>query len=165
MEFTVVAPQEITEADVSAWLALQAASGRTSPFLSPYWVQACAAAPGPDQACARVVRLCDGGETVGFFPVRVRGGTAGPVGAPMCDYQAVVGAPDLAFDPQRLLNALRVGRLDFSNLLVDQRAFAPGVRGLAQSRVIAGRRGPTSCRTPPKSSASWSGSRGRLCSR
>jgi CelD/BcsL family acetyltransferase involved in cellulose biosynthesis len=39
MEFTVVRPEQMTAADVSAWLALQAATGRTSPFLSPYWVQ------------------------------------------------------------------------------------------------------------------------------
>jgi len=136
MEFTVVAPETMTAADVSAWLALQAASGRTSPFLSPFWVQACAAVAGPDQACARVARLHEGGETVGFFPVRVRGGTAGPVGAPMCDYQGVVGAPDLDVDPRRLLAALRVGRLDFPSLLADQRAFAGGVRGVAQSQVI-----------------------------
>jgi len=126
----------MTAADVSAWLALQAASGRTSPFLSPFWVQACAAVAGPDQAGARVVILSQDGEAVGFFPVRVRGATAGPVGAPMCDYQGVVGAPDLDFDPRRLLAALRAGRLDFSSLLADQGAFTRGVRGAAQSQVI-----------------------------
>jgi CelD/BcsL family acetyltransferase involved in cellulose biosynthesis len=136
MEFTVVAPEVMTATDESAWLALQAASGRTSPFLSPFWVQACAAVAGPDQACARIVRLHEGGETVGFFPVRVRGGTAGPVGAPMCDYQGVIGAPDLDVDVRRLLGALRVGRLDFSSLLADQTAFGRGVRGVAQSQVI-----------------------------
>jgi CelD/BcsL family acetyltransferase involved in cellulose biosynthesis len=136
MEFTVVAPELMTAADVAAWLALQAASGRTSPFLSPFWVQACAAVAGPDQACARVVRLSQDGQTVGFFPVRVRGGTAGPVGAPMCDYQGVVGAPDLDVDQHRLLGALRVGRLDFSSLLADQVSFARGMRGPAQSQVI-----------------------------
>jgi CelD/BcsL family acetyltransferase involved in cellulose biosynthesis len=136
MEVTVVAPEGLTAADVSAWLALQAAHARTSPFLSPFWVQACAAVAGPDQAGARIVRLHEGGEPVGFLPVRVRAGTAGPVGAPMCDYQGVVGAPDLEVDPQRLLRALRVGRLDFSSLLADQRAFAAGVRGVAPSQVI-----------------------------
>jgi CelD/BcsL family acetyltransferase involved in cellulose biosynthesis len=136
MEFTVVAPDEMTAADVSTWLALQTASERTSPFLSPFWVQACAAVASPDHACARIVRLHEGGEAVGFFPVRVRGATAGPVGAPMCDYQGVVGAPDLTFDPRRLLCALRVGRLDFTSLLADQGAFARGVRGVAQSQVI-----------------------------
>jgi CelD/BcsL family acetyltransferase involved in cellulose biosynthesis len=136
MEFTVVAPQEMTAADVSAWLGLQAASARTSPFLSPYWVQACAAVAGPDQACARVVILRDGGEAVGFFPVRLRGGTAGPVGAPMCDYQAVVGAPSLDIDLRRLLAALRVGRLDFASLLADQAAFGRGMRGVCASQVI-----------------------------
>jgi len=136
MEFTVVAPEVMTAADVSAWLALQAASGRTSPFLSPFWVQACAAAGGPDQACARVVILRQDGEAVGFLPVRVRGATAGPVGAPMCDYQGVVGAPELDFDPGRLLGALQVGRLDFPSLLADQRAFARGIWGVAQSQVI-----------------------------
>jgi len=136
MEFAVVAPHEMTEADVSAWLALQAASGRTSPFLSPYWVQACAGTSGPDQASARVVVLHEGGEPVGFFPVRIRGGTAGPVGAPMCDYQAIVGAPSLNVDVRRLLCALGVGRLDFPSLLADQAAFAHGMRGVASSQVI-----------------------------
>jgi len=136
MEFTVVAPEALTAADVSAWLALQAASGRTSPFLSPFWVQACARVGGPDQEGARVVILRQDGEAVGFLPVRVRGGAAGPVGAPMCDYQGVVGAPDLDVESRRLLAALRVGRLDFPSLLADQSAFARGVRGLSQSLVI-----------------------------
>jgi CelD/BcsL family acetyltransferase involved in cellulose biosynthesis len=136
MEFTVVAPDEMTVADVSAWLALQASSLRTSPFLSPFWVQACAAVAGPDQVGARIVILRQDGDAVGFFPVRVRGGAAGPVGAPMCDYQGVVGQPHLDIDPRRLLCALRVGRLDFSSLLADQSAFARGVRGVASSQVI-----------------------------
>ncbi len=136
MEFTVVAPEVMTAADVSAWLALQEVHARTTPFLSPFWVQACAAVAGPDQTCARVVILRRDGEAVGFFPVRVRGAEAGPVGAPMCDYQGVVGAPDLDIDPRRLLGALRVGRLDFSSLLADQSAFSRGVHGVAQSQVI-----------------------------
>jgi CelD/BcsL family acetyltransferase involved in cellulose biosynthesis len=82
------------------------------------------------------VILRHNGEAVGFFPVRVRGATAGPVGAPMCDYQGVVGRPDLDFCRRRLLGALKVGRLDFSSLLADQTAFARGVRGVAPSQVI-----------------------------
>jgi CelD/BcsL family acetyltransferase involved in cellulose biosynthesis len=76
------------------------------------------------------------GETIGFVPVRVAGSTAVPIGAPMCDYQGVVGRPDVVFDPRLLLRALRVGRLDFSGLLADQGALAGGMRGLAQSQVI-----------------------------
>jgi CelD/BcsL family acetyltransferase involved in cellulose biosynthesis len=136
MQFTVVAPEVMTAPDVSVWLALQASSGRISPFLSPHWVQACAAVDGPDRAGVRVVILRQDSEAVGFFPVRVRGATAGPVGAPMSDYQGIVGRPDLDVDPRRLLCALRVGRLDFTSLLADQAAFARGVRGLCQSQVI-----------------------------
>jgi CelD/BcsL family acetyltransferase involved in cellulose biosynthesis len=55
----------------------------------------------------------------------------------MCDYQGLIGAPDLIEDGRRLVEALKVDRLDFSHMLADQPAFAPYLRGRELSRGVA----------------------------
>jgi CelD/BcsL family acetyltransferase involved in cellulose biosynthesis len=39
-----------------------------------------------------------------------------PVGAPMCDYQALIAAPGVTMDPRDLLQALGVSRYDFCHM-------------------------------------------------
>ncbi len=94
----------------------------------------------------------------------------------MCDYQGLVAAPGLEFDPRALLQALGVSRLDFSHLLKSQTAFPPHMRGECESLIIdveggygrlgpgAARRTATSCRTPPRRSASSSANAARRSS-
>lgn len=137
MEIEVRPPLALSAAEVAAWAGLQAETGLTSPFLSPGWAQACAAGDGPDRHQARVAVLRRGGAPVGFFPARVSRFTARPVGAPMCDYQGVLAKPGVEVDPQALVKALGVGRLDFQNWLADQAAFRPFMRGEAESQVIS----------------------------
>jgi CelD/BcsL family acetyltransferase involved in cellulose biosynthesis len=135
-EIDLVSPLELTPEVTAAWSALQAGSRElANPFLSPYWPRTVAEIDGPDRR-ARVAVFHQGGVAKGFLACRVGHAKARPVGAPMCDYQGVVGAPDLEVDPQALLKALGVCRLDFTHLLESQQAFTPYRRGEAESLVI-----------------------------
>src|ERR1700710_2757518 len=116
-EIDLVSPLELTPEVTAAWSALQAGSRElANPFLSPYWPRTVAEIDEPARG-ARVAVVHQGGAAKGFLPCRVRQPTARPVGAPMGDYQGVVGAPDLEVDPQALLKALGVSRFDFTHLL------------------------------------------------
>ncbi len=135
-EIDLVSPLDLTPAEVSAWSALQGGSHEfANPFLSPHWPRTVAAVGGPD-ARAKVAVFRRGGVAEGFLALRVGMAKARPVGAPMCDYQGVVAAPDLEIDPRALLKALGVARLDFTHLLDSQTAFAPHVRGRGDSLII-----------------------------
>jgi CelD/BcsL family acetyltransferase involved in cellulose biosynthesis len=136
IQIETVEPTQLSSTDVAAWRALQIATGRTSPFLSPHWAQACAAVPGPDQRGARVAILRRDGEAVGFFAARAHGLTAGPVGAPMCDYQGLVARQDSRIEPCALVRALGVRRFDFDSMPFDQADFQLCHRGLSTSYVI-----------------------------
>lgn len=136
MTIDILMPGELSRDDVAAWTRLQDQSGLLSPFFSPHWVQACARAHGPDNRQARVAVLRDGADPVGFFPARISGAAAMPVGAPMCDYQGMVAEPGVAFCPRQIVKALKVGRLDFTSLLEDQVPFRPHMRGRNESHVI-----------------------------
>jgi CelD/BcsL family acetyltransferase involved in cellulose biosynthesis len=133
----VVRPSALSAADIDAWRALQAADPTLdSPFLSPDWTLAVERAQAGRRGTIQVAVLRDGDKAVGFLPARIVGQVAMPVGAPMCDYQAPVAAPGVAVEPKRLVEALRVQRLDFSHMLADQPAFAPYSRGAVTSYVL-----------------------------
>jgi len=139
VEIEVVRPGALAQEDLTRWSALQAGDPMfDAPFLSPGWALAVERA---QQGCcdadpARGVRVAvmrEGGEAKGFFPARIAGPVAMPAGAPMNDYQGLVGAPDCALDPKALIAALGVQRLDFTHMLEGQPAFAPYRRGEAVS--------------------------------
>jgi CelD/BcsL family acetyltransferase involved in cellulose biosynthesis len=137
VDYEVYRPSALSPADLARWSALQAADrALESPYLSPGWAlaveRAQAEATDADRARdVRVVVLREDGEAAGFFAARVDHATAMPAGAPMNDYQGLVARPGLMVDPQALLKALDVSRLDFTHLLCDQPWFAASVRGLA----------------------------------
>lgn len=136
MQIDVIAPSALSAADIARWSALQ--TGRCewdSPFLSPGWALACERFQ-PRDGEVRVCVLREDGRAAGFLSVRVAGAVAMPAGAPMNDYQALVAEPGLMIDPRRLVDALGVDRLDFAQMLTDQVAFAPHMRGTALSYVI-----------------------------
>ena len=118
MEIEVTPALALAAEDRDVWTRLQDETGMGSPFLSPHWTQACAAAGGPDAAHAKVAILREQGRPVGFLPARVSRFIAMPVGAPMCDYQGVVAAPGVAVSPQKIVKSLGVLRMDFSSVPV-----------------------------------------------
>ena len=137
MQIDIVAPSELTPADIAAWKQLQATDPNlATPYLGPEWVLTAAAIEGPDRRLARVAVIREGGEAAGFMAVRAGRAAALPVGAPMCDYQGLVARPGLVIDPVAIVRALGVARLDFTHMLADQAAFAPYIQGRTLSQVI-----------------------------
>lgn len=109
-------PLVMTDRDIAVWRGLLAADpALTSPYLTPDWARAVAMRRA--DACVVVWRREDG-SPAGFLPVQRAGlHAAVPMGGPVCDYQALVGAADL--DLQLAAKALRVGRIDFTAGLRD----------------------------------------------
>lgn len=141
MSIDLVPALDLGADDIAAWSRLQGDGVLSSPFLSPHWLQAAARAGGPDAARAKVAVLREGGEARAFLPARTGRITAMPVGAPLCDYQGLVAAPDARVDCRQWVRALGVQRLDFSALLLEAPGFEGCVRGQAVSHVIDLRRG------------------------
>ena len=135
MEINVVAAQALSPAQVARWSHLQAARPELgSPFLSPQWARAVAAAQGDDNV--RVAVLNEGAADVGFIPARVGRFTARPAGAPMCDYQGLVAQEGVAVDARRLVQAFGVQRFDYAEMLEQDAAFAPFARGRDLSHIV-----------------------------
>lgn len=130
MRFETIHPSELGEAQAAQWRAHQRA-GTFSPYLTPEWAQVVGAA----RPAARVVIINDG---QGFFGAqRLSRFTAMGLGAPIADYQGVVGAEDLELSPPDLCRALGVGRIDLTHTPQGQSLFAPaGAEGswIAETR-------------------------------
>ena len=136
MKIDVIRPRDLTDGQIARWTALQAQDpALQNPFFSPQWARAVerAQSRGDSDPGVRIAVL---GDDEGFFSARTGTFTAMPAGAPMADYQGVVGPAGFDFDPKALVRALGVSRLDFSHMLRDQAPFAPYLRGEAQSWVV-----------------------------
>ncbi|MDX9997886.1 MAG: GNAT family N-acetyltransferase [Phenylobacterium sp.] len=134
-DIEVLRPSELTPQRVERWRELQdGVAAFDSPYLSPGWSRAVEQVQGPRGPRVAVVRK--EGRDVGFLPVAVAGHTAMPIGAPMCDYQALVAEPDLEVDARDLVGALGVDRFDFSHMLAERPPFAAYARGMVESRVV-----------------------------
>lgn len=137
MEIEVVRPDALSAGQAARWSELQGTDiALDSPFLSPHWVRAVQRAQGERGRSLRVAVLSQNGRDLGFMAARVGAYVAMPAGAPMCDYQAVVAEPGLAYDVKDLVEAMGVHRFDFSAMLQQQSAFQPFARGRELSRVV-----------------------------
>ncbi len=137
MSIEIIAPQDLSPQDIAAWEALQASDPAfASPFLSPQWPLALAAVDGPDAEGLKIVIQRENGRPRAFMPLRRRRFTAMPAGAPMCDYQGVVSEPGVTLDLRGLVSSLGVQRFDFSHAIEGHAAFAPYVKGTAESLLI-----------------------------
>lgn len=123
MRIEVVHPGELGAGEVRAWRALQ---DHKSPYLTPDWAKVVGKAR-PD---ARVAVIEDGLEIVGFLGVqRPSRFAAMGLGAPIADYQGLVGAADLPVTATALCRALKVGRIDLTHVPDGQDFFAPFAAG------------------------------------
>ncbi len=138
MKIDVVRPLDLGPAELDAWRAIQAARPHMgSPYLAPEWALTLARSGGPDARSGRVAVLRqDGGRPAGFFPVRAGPFTALPLGAPLCDYQAVVAEEGVRVDAADLARALRVQRLDLYNTLTDSPGLGAHLRVFGESHII-----------------------------
>lgn len=111
MRLETIHPKELGEEKLGQWRAHQLGrEGLQSPYLTPDWAQLV----GSVRDDARVVVIDDG---AGFFAAqRLSRFAAMGAGAPISDYQAIVGAPDLSVDASALCRALKVGRIDLTHV-------------------------------------------------
>lgn len=138
MPIEVVNALDLSPADVARWGELQRGQTRLdSPFLSPQWTLAVARAQGDKGQTIKVaIERGATGEAVAFLPTRVRQDVAMPVGAPMCDYQALISAPGATMNPRELLSVLGAARIDFCHMMADDVTLGRHARGQADSWVI-----------------------------
>jgi CelD/BcsL family acetyltransferase involved in cellulose biosynthesis len=117
----VVRPLELRPAELERWREMQAADpDLQSPFLSPGFTFAVARVRDD----ARVAVLEEGGGVAGFLPYQVgRLGAGRPIGASVCDRQAVICAPGLRLDPGDLLRGCALSVLEFDHLVATQVAL------------------------------------------
>ncbi len=137
MDIEILHPLEMPPAMVEHWRALQGADiSLDSPFLAPEWAQAVARAQAPADRALRVAVPSQDGQPKGYMALRAGPFTAMAAGAPLCDYQGLVAEPGVRLDARQLVQALGVGRFDFSHMLADQAAFGPFVRGGDVSWIV-----------------------------
>lgn len=121
MRASVLHPSELTADDQERWRGFQRADeGLRNPFLAPEF----AAAVGRARSDARVAVIEDAGEVVAFFAFQVvETGVGEPVGAGICDAQAVVHRGDWRLEVGGLLDAVGLRAWRFDHLLTTQPAF------------------------------------------
>lgn len=104
-------PKELGQAQLTQWRAHQSADpSLRSPYLTPEWTQLIGAVRDDVRVC-----VINGGE--GFFAAQRLSRFAGMgAGAPITDYQGVVGAAGLQVDAGALCKAFKVGRLDLTHV-------------------------------------------------
>lgn len=138
MSIEVIKALDLSPADIARWVELQRGQARLdSPFLSPHWAIAVAKAQAEKSQYVKVA-IVRGPEreALAFLPARAKHGVAMPVGAPMCDYQALISASGVAVNPRDLLTALGVSRIDFCHMLADDETLARHGRGQADSWIV-----------------------------
>jgi len=137
----VLRPRFLPPEMLARWRELQKLDPAwDSPFLSPHWPRAVERAQeGPDVGL-RVLIITEMGRPAGFLAVRKGPYTALPAGAPMADYQGLVADPAVTIQPERLVRAAGVQRLDFARLLGGE-AFAPFGRARSRAHVIEAPKG------------------------
>jgi CelD/BcsL family acetyltransferase involved in cellulose biosynthesis len=137
VDLDILRPQSMPQSMLERWRVLQGAASRfNSPFLSPDWPLAVERALGEADRGVRVAVLREGGEAKGFLALRIGAHAAMAAGEPLCDYQGLVATPDAELDARALVQALGVGRLDFSHMLEDDPDFAPFAKGRDRSWIV-----------------------------
>jgi len=121
----VVRPADLAAADVAAWRGMQAAEPAFgSPLLGPDFAQAV----GDVRGDSRVAVFRRDGETAGFLAYHRRpSGFARPIGAPFCDYHALVSDPRAGLTGGEALAAAGLGRLRLTGLVDPFGQFAGAV--------------------------------------
>lgn len=132
MRLETIHPKELGADDVALWRAHQAGDpSLVSPYFAPEWTQLI----GGVRDDARVCVLEDG---AGFLGVqRLSRFAAMGVGAPIADYQGVVGLPHLPVEAAALCRALKVGRIDLTHVPQGQTILAGAVAGAEGSWIAA----------------------------
>jgi CelD/BcsL family acetyltransferase involved in cellulose biosynthesis len=123
----ILHPSELSPEDLAAWRVMQAQTAAfASPLLGPDFAQAV----GQVRDDARVAVWRRGGEAVGFLPHHRRPtGFARPIGAPFCDYHALVSTPDFDIPAREALASARLTALRLKGLVDPFGIFTPALDG------------------------------------
>jgi CelD/BcsL family acetyltransferase involved in cellulose biosynthesis len=134
LKVSVVRPGELGPAELQRWRLMQVSDPHLqNPFLSPEFTLAVARVRDD----ARVAVLEREGSIVGFLPYQLgRFGAGRPIGASLCDCQALVCQPGLRWDPMNLLRGCGLSVLEFDHLVTAQVPFQPYHVATAQSYVM-----------------------------
>ena len=120
LKIDVIKPTELSELEASAWREFQESDPRlSSPFFSPEFARAVAQAR--DDAFVAIIRRSN--ELLAYFPFQRRGRTALPIGAPICDYQGLIGRQIHSFSAKDLLEGCHLDVVDFNHVPTDQTLF------------------------------------------
>lgn len=121
MKTTVCLPTELGSAEIDRWRQICARRlDLDSPFLAPEFTLAV----GRSRPAARVAVVEDGGRIVAFFPFEQRPlGLGVPIGADLCDFQAIVCEPELDVDVCDLLARCHLEAWHFDHLVSSQRVM------------------------------------------
>lgn len=123
MQVRVVRPGDLGDAELAIWRTFQRNDPTlASPFLTPEFALAVDGARDD----ARVGVVEESGGPVAFFPFSTEdGSTGGPVGASICDAQALVAHKGWECDPAALVRGVGLDVWNFDHLLATQPAFEP----------------------------------------
>ena len=134
MQVRILRPGEFGGAERDAWCAFQ----RDDPTLaSPFLSAEFATAVGTTRNDARVAAIEDAGELSAFFAFSSDvDGTGGPIGATICDAQAVVARAGFDWDATALVRAAGLEAWSFDHLVVTQRPFVPFHRERHRSPTV-----------------------------
>jgi CelD/BcsL family acetyltransferase involved in cellulose biosynthesis len=130
----VLRPGELGHAERDAWDGfLRGDPSLASPFLTPEF----AAAVDLARDDARLAVVEEGGEPVAFLAFSSSDdGTGAPIGATICDAQALVAGERFAWDPPELVRAAGLTSWSFDHLVATQEPFAPFHRELHSSPLV-----------------------------
>jgi CelD/BcsL family acetyltransferase involved in cellulose biosynthesis len=136
VQVRVVRPGDLGDAELEIWRAFQRADPTlASPFLTPEFAMAVDGAR--DDARVGVVEE-DGGGAFAFFPFSTEDGcTGGPLGASICDAQALVARVGAEFDPVALVHGVGLDVWSFDHLLTTQTAFEPFHSALHRAPTVS----------------------------
>jgi CelD/BcsL family acetyltransferase involved in cellulose biosynthesis len=126
---------ELGPTEIARWRTLQRChASLANPHFSPDYALLMASVR-PD---ARVAVIEDSAGVQGFFAVqrqRPTSSAAMPLGAPIGDYQGIVGSPNLEVSLPDICKALGIGRLDYARALADQQTFARHAKGAEETWI------------------------------
>jgi len=135
----IVHPSALAPDDAEAWRELQTATPAFgSPLLAPGFAQAVGAVR--QDARVAIWRAADGRPKAFFAYHRRPQGFARPIGAPFCDYHAVISGGDLGLSASAILSAAKLKAVRLSGLIDPFGAFRGGRLGSepAYRIVLAG---------------------------
>jgi CelD/BcsL family acetyltransferase involved in cellulose biosynthesis len=123
VQVRILRPGELGAAERDAWCAFQRDDPTlASPFLAPEFAMAVDATRDD----ARVAVIEDAGEIVSFLAFSLAGdGTGAPIGATICDAQALVARAGFYWDPAALVHAAGLQSWSFDHLVATQLPFEP----------------------------------------